>query len=197
MSFNFNDHQKLEGTHAYLSASKHSWLNYDDDRLEQVYQNQLMKIRGTQMHAFAQMANRLGLSMPQSHQTIYSFINDGLAYDMQSEVLLYYSPRCYGTADLIGYEEKKRLLRIFDLKTGNIEVTDYGQLHIYAALFCLEYSKNPRHLTFDLRYYQNDEIRIEEDTDPEEIQAIMNKIMHFDDKLSNMEAEARFNRAIM
>lgn len=197
MSFVFNDHRKLEGTHAYLSASKHSWLNYDDDHLEQVYRNQLMKVRGTQMHAFAQMANQLGLSMPQSHMTIYSFINDGLAYDMQSEVLLYYSPRCYGTADLIGFDEKQKLLRIFDLKTGNIDVTDYGQLHIYAALFCLEYSKNPKNLKFDLRFYQNDEIRIEDDTDPETIQVIMNKIMHFDDIISSMEDEARRNRAIM
>lgn len=197
MTFEFNDHHRLEGTHAYLSASKHSWLNYDDDRLREVYQNELMKIRGTQMHAFAQMANKLGLSMPQSHKTIYAFINDGLAYDMKSEVLLYYSPRCYGTADLIGFDEKKRILRIFDLKTGRIDVMDYGQLHIYAALFCLEYAKNPKQLTFDLRFYQNDEIRAEENTDPEEIQGIMDLIMHFDDILSGMEANARANRAIM
>lgn len=196
MPFNFRDHGSLEGTHAYLSASQHAWLNYDDDRLREIYQNQLMKIRGTQLHAFAERANKLGITMPRNHKTINEFINDGLAYDMQSEVLLYYSQYCYGTADLIGFDTKKNLLRIFDLKTGRIPVNEFGQLHIYAALFCLEYGYSPKHLKFDFRLYQNDEIKIEEDPDPEEIQSIMDLIQHFDQIIRDMDADARLNRAI-
>ena len=45
MSFEFNKHRSLEGTHAYLSPSQHSWLNYSDDKMREVYENQLMKQR--------------------------------------------------------------------------------------------------------------------------------------------------------
>lgn len=29
----FNDHSRLRGQHAFLSASKYSWINYDPDKL--------------------------------------------------------------------------------------------------------------------------------------------------------------------
>ena len=29
----WNSHSTLEGAHAFLSASKYSWLNYDDEKL--------------------------------------------------------------------------------------------------------------------------------------------------------------------
>ena len=74
MSFTFNDHSNLEGTHAYLSASSHSWLNYTDDHMREVYFNQLMKQRGTQLHAFAEMANRLGIKMPLAERVEVGFV---------------------------------------------------------------------------------------------------------------------------
>ena len=125
MSFEFNKHRSLEGTHAYLSPSQHSWLNYSDDKMREVYENQLMKQRGTDLHAFAEMANRLGITMPNSKKTLNAFINDGLKYEMNAEVLLYYSPLCYGTADLIGFDPKKHLLRVFDLKTGRRDILEF------------------------------------------------------------------------
>ena len=33
----WNDHSRLSGQHAFLSASKHSWLNYDQDRLVEAF----------------------------------------------------------------------------------------------------------------------------------------------------------------
>ena len=30
---NFNKHLNFEGAHSFLSASQHSWLNYDDAKL--------------------------------------------------------------------------------------------------------------------------------------------------------------------
>lgn len=197
MSFTFNDHSNLEGTHAYLSASSHSWLNYTDDHMREVYFNQLMRQRGTQLHAFAEMANRLGIKMPRNHKTINEFINDGLGYNMTSEVMLFYSPNCYGTADLIGFDESKGLLRIFDLKTGAKDVLEFGQLHIYAALFCLEYHQDPMQLQYDFRLYQNDEVRQEEDPDPAEIRDIVELIVHFDGMINDMKEEARSSRAIL
>ena len=196
MPFSFNSHDNLEGTHAVLSASQHYWLSYSDDRMREYFYSALAKQRGTEMHAFAEQANKLGIKMPRNHITINEFINDGLGYNMRSEVLLYFSPVAYGTADLIGFDEKKKILRIFDLKTGKKDVLEFGQLHIYAALFCLEYNKNPEELTFDFRLYQNDLIRIEEDPDPSEIREIMDKIIHFTEMIQDMRTEAKDNRYV-
>ena len=197
MVFVFNKHTDLEGQHAYLSASHHVWLNYTDEHFKEVYRNQLAKQRGTELHAFAEMANRLGIKMPRNHKTINQFINDGLGYDMQAEVLLYYSPFCFGTADLIGFDSKKKFLRVFDLKTGQKDVLEFGQLHIYAALFCLEYGYNPLDLTYEFRLYQNDEVRIDGDPNPETINDICEQIKHFDRMVIEMKHEARENRSIL
>ena len=52
---NWNDHSREvpEGSHAFLSASKYSWLNYSPDKLKESYINALAKQRGTMLHAFA------------------------------------------------------------------------------------------------------------------------------------------------
>ena len=34
---NWNRHSDLMGTHAFLSASKYHWLNYDADKLAESY----------------------------------------------------------------------------------------------------------------------------------------------------------------
>ena len=52
-------------------------------------------------------------------------------------------------------------------------------------------------LQYDLRLYQNDEVRQEEDTDPSEIRDIVELIMHFDGMINDMKDEARSSRAIL
>jgi hypothetical protein len=49
------------------------------------------------------------------------------------------------------------------------------QLMIYAALFCLEYKKNPFDFATELRIYQNGEILIM-NPEPTEIEGVMNLI---------------------
>ena len=74
---------------------------------------------------------------------------------MNSEVILYYSMFCYGTTDAIGYDEKNKILRVHDYKSGS-SIAKIEQLHIYIALFCLEYHINPKSLTrIENRIYQN------------------------------------------
>ena len=34
---NFNRHSRLEGQHAFLGASKYHWINYDTDKIVEVY----------------------------------------------------------------------------------------------------------------------------------------------------------------
>lgn len=88
-----------------------------------------------------------------------------------------------GTADAISF--RNNVLRIHDLKTG-VRPVHIEQLEIYAALFCLEYKIKPADIKIELRIYQNDEVLIHE-PEPEDILQIMNKIIHLDKLIENVE----------
>ena len=104
---------------------------------------------------------------------------------MDTEVVLFYSPRFFGTADAISF--RKNFLRIHDLKTGK-NPAKMEQLMVYAALFCLEYRIKPGDIEMELRIYQNDEIVIFNPT-AEDILPIMDKIVHLDKLLARMDGE--------
>lgn len=178
----WNDHSREvpEGAHAFLGASRYSWLNYDEEKLVEAYSNYLAKERGTRLHAFAKECIFLGQKLPRSHQTLNMYVNDAIGYKMRPEQVLYFSENCFGTADAISF--KNDLLRIHDLKTG-ITPASLHQLEVYAALFCLEYQKNPEEIDMELRIYQNDDILIGNPT-PNVIASIIDKIIIFD-KLIN------------
>lgn len=173
---NFNKHLNLSGLHAPFSPSQPSWLRYDDDKAVEVYLNRKAAEMGTKLHQWAKDTIDLGIKQPRSKKTIYSYVNDAIGYRMNTEVVLFYSERFFGTADAISY--KNGLLRIHDLKTGKRPV-HMEQLLIYAALFCLEYKIKPGEIEFELRIYQNDEIEILKPT-AEDILPIMDKIIRLD-----------------
>lgn len=152
---NFEKHFDLEGKHAFLSPSNPQWLRYDIEKLRSVFINRLNVQRGTELHEFAASAIKLRQKLPRSTKTLNNYVNDCIGYRMQPEQKLYYSAYCFGTADCIQF--KNDLLRIFDLKTG-ITPAHQEQLEIYAALFCLEYSMDPKLIDLDLRLYQNDDV---------------------------------------
>lgn len=181
---NFNNHSKLNGLHAFLSASQYHWIRYSDEKIVERYNRQLAVKRGTELHDFASTCIKLGQKLPRSKRTLNSFINDAIGYGMESELVLFYSENCFGTADAISFDEKERFLRIHDLKTG-INPGHFEQLMIYAAMFCMEYDYRPEDISIELRLYQNDEILILE-PDPAEIREIMDTIVKFD-KLINTE----------
>ncbi len=60
----FNIHSQLAGKHAFLSASKSSWINYDEDKLDRVFLSNMAAQRGTDLHALAAEAIRLGVRLP-------------------------------------------------------------------------------------------------------------------------------------
>ena len=181
----WKNYSKLEGKHAFLGASKFSWLNYDEDKLAETYFNFLAIARGTRLHALAKEHIDLKIKMPRSKQTLNQYINDAIGFGLSPEVLLYYSDNCFGTADAISF--KDNFLRIHDLKTGTTPA-HLEQLQIYAALFCLDYKVDPERLDMELRIYQNDDINYVNTTEHpelrEDIRFIMNKIIEFD-KLIN------------
>lgn len=182
----WNRHLDLVGEHAFLSASRYHWINYTDEKLEHVYSAQQAAKRGTDLHAFAHEAIRLGIKLPKTQATMSLYVNDAIGYKMSPEVVLYYSDNAFGTADTIGF--RKNTLRIFDLKTG-LHPCSVHQLEVYAALFCLEYNFKPFDIEIELRIYQSNEVQIFE-ADPEVIARIMGKIISFDKRINQLRLEA-------
>lgn len=178
----FNKHSDLAGQHAFLGASKYHWINYDSEKLAEVWWNAQAARRGTELHAFAHEAIRLGIKLPETGKTLNRYVNDAIGFRMNIEQVLYYSPNCYGHADTAAFG--KDILRIHDLKTGVIPGSMH-QLEIYAALFCLEYGVKPGKIETELRIYQNDEVLVN-NPDVDVIAHIMSKIIVFDQQIEEM-----------
>jgi hypothetical protein len=181
----FNKHLDVEGQHAFLSASKYHWLNYDEEKLAIAYTKYQAAQRGTRLHEFACECIQLRIKLPKTKKTLNLYVNDAIGYMMETEQTLYYSENCFGTADAISFKEN--FLRIHDLKTGETP-SSIHQLEIYAALFCLEYDVNPTNIGIELRLYQSDEVLIHEPP-AEDILYIMNKIIKFDKEIDKMNME--------
>lgn len=182
----FNTHSHLAGSHAFLSASKYSWLNYDDEKLDTTYLNALAARRGDELHQLAYNLIRLKEKLPRTVRTLNMYVNDAIGYRMVPEQVLYYSDNCFGTADTIKFDGKK--LRIHDLKTGRTPCK-FDQLEIYGGIFCLEYGFKPAEIQMEFRIYQNDEIfTLEGDYD--RITRIMEKIKRFDERINRIREEA-------
>lgn len=181
----WNDHSDLEGKHSILSPSSYHWLNYDDDKLRERYKGIMAKELGTRLHKWAEETIKLGIKQVKTAKTLCMYVNDAIKYKMRVEQPLIYSWNCFGHADAISFDEK--ILRIHDLKTGET-VAHMEQLQIYAALFCLEYHKNPFEFEIELRIYQSDNIVVLK-ADPQDIIDIMNNIVHKDAILEEMKKE--------
>lgn len=179
---NYNEHSAYKGLHAFLSPSRYHWTNYSPEKLEEVYRRRKASELGTRLHEFATEAIMLGIRMPDNKQTLNMYINDAIGYRMKPELLLFYSPNCFGTVDAISYRNKT--LRIHDLKTG-VTPANMRQLEVYTALFCLEYGAEPNDIDIELRIYQSDEI-IVHDPLREDILYIMQKIISFDKQIETI-----------
>ena len=194
----YNEHSDLQGQHAFLGASQHSWLNYSKEQLEDRWKSERAKIEGTELHALAEQLIKKKRKL-RGNDTLSNYVNDAIGYGMTPELVLFYSFNCFGTADTLKYDERKKLLRIHDLKTGVRPVyridkeTDeiiLDQLRIYAALFCLEYDIEPSNIEIELRVYQNNEI-FTDIPKHEDIEMIMEKIISFDKFLDWIKIEER------
>ena len=194
----YNEHSDLSGQHAFLGASQHSWLNYSKEQLEDRWKSEKAKQEGTELHALAEQLIRKKRKL-RGTDTLSTYVNDAIGYGMTPELVLFYSYNCFGTADAIKYDERKKLLRIHDLKTGarpvyriNKETDEIilDQLRIYTALFCLEYDIEPSNIEIELRVYQNNEI-FTDIPKPEDINLIMEKIISFDKLIDWIKIEER------
>ena len=184
----FNRHSNLSGLHAPFSPSQSAWIRYYDDKALEVYSNKKAAEMGTRLHDWAKTTIDLGIKQPRSKKTIYAYVNDAIGFKMDTEVVLLYSERFFGTADAISFRDG--VLRIHDLKTGKSgKIEDHmEQLEIYAALFCLEYKIKPSDIEIELRVYKNDDILVHTPT-ADDIIPIMNKIVHLNKLLEKAEYE--------
>lgn len=178
----FKKHFAVEGSHAFLGASKYHWIRYDLDKMERIFENQFASVLGNRKHAWAAEAIRMKLRQQRNNKTLNSYINDAIGFQMEPEVVLFYNEDCFGTADAISFN--KNLLRVHDLKTG-VHPGNFDQIKIYFALFCLEYLVNPYDIEMVGRIYQSDEI-LEFIGDPKEIREIMEKIKKFTARIAEM-----------
>lgn len=181
----FHSYSNLEGLHASFSPSQPSWLRYDDDKAIEVFMNRKAAEMGSRLHKWAKDTIDLGIKQSRSKKTLSAYVNDAIGYKMSTEVILFYSPRFFGTADAICFRDN--ILRIHDLKTGKTPV-HMEQLEIYAALFCLEYKVKPGEIDIELRIYQNNEMIVHNPT-AEDILPIMDKIIHLDKILDKLDEE--------
>ena len=207
----FNKHFQQEGKHAILSASSWRWLNDDTDSLIKRICSQYSQAVGTMLHAIAYkhikhrikmnkfdkknvMLELLSNGIPgividsmdfdKMFENLMTYVNDGVGFKMEPEVVLYYSDNFFGTTDAILYSENERFLRIHDYKSGVIPA-HMEQLEIYAALFCLEYRIKPIDISMELRIYQGNEVLFH-NPEPGEIMAIADKIVAFDKFLNKL-----------
>ena len=189
----FNNHSKLEGMHAPFSPSQSSWLRYSDDKAMDFYMNKKAADVGTILHQWAKNTIDLGIKQPRSNKTLYAYVNDAIGFKMNTEVVLYYSDKFFGTADAISFRKGtngRYILRIHDLKTGKVGKIEshMEQLEIYAALFCLEYKIEPREIDIELRVYKNDEVLVHVPT-VEDIVQIMDIIVHLNSITEKIDEE--------
>jgi hypothetical protein len=180
----FNRHLSLQGEHAFLSPSQYHWIHYTPDRLLERWTAAQASAYGIAQHEYAHreiIAGRRSALVG----TIGLYINDAVQHRMNCEQVLYYSENCFGTADTISF--RYNTLRIHDLKTG-VYPGSVHQLEVYAALFCLEYEKNPFEIKMELRIYQDNEVMVF-DADPEDISFIMERIQYFDKLIGHRKLE--------
>lgn len=182
----FNEHLDLEGSHAFLGASKPQWLGYDEETLLDRYTvSRYAQFLGTTLHEIAANLIKYKMKLTKNdkklvrfelekagvpsycyniddiYENLMNYVNDAIGFRLQPEKILVYSKDCYGTADAIDYKEREKSLKIFDYKSGKTPA-DMRQLLIYAALFYLEYKDryrlNLEEMSIELRIYQNCEI---------------------------------------
>jgi hypothetical protein len=208
----FNKHYDLEGKHAVLSASSWRWVNDDIDLLTKRLCGQYAQYIGTILHEIAckhikyrtkmnkydkknVMLELLARGVPDivldaidfdaMFANLVTYVNDGVGFRMEPEVVLFYSKNFFGTADCIKFIESESLLRIHDYKSGTTPA-HIEQLMIYAALFCLEYHIKPSNIQIELKIYQSNEI-LHHEPEADEILPIMDKIVSFDKFLNRVE----------
>ncbi len=179
--------------HAMFGGSNSAWTNYDEEKFEEVFLNNMAKEEGTELHDLA-CRNIKKKRKLYGKDTLAQYVNDAIGFKMTPEQRLFYSEYFGGTADAISFRTHpdpesgfKYFLRIHDLKTGKIPA-HMRQLETYAAFFFLIYNIKPEETEIELRIYQNNDIVVARPT-VKEIKPIMNRTIIFDNLINKLKSE--------
>lgn len=208
----WHDYSRYEGKneHATFSPSQPYWLADTKDEFLQRFRSSYAPQIGTVLHDFARKYIARGVTLSKydkKHaivellesgipgtvvdcldfdfifENLRTYVNECVACRMDPEIRLRYSADFFGTTDAIQFTERDQVLRISDLKTGTTPAK-IEQLIVYAALFCLDYGKDPNTITPVLKIYQNNDILCVE-PDKGEIKNACDKIVEFNELVSN------------
>ena len=205
----WKDYSKLKNTHAFCGASNYRWRNYDIDKLIQSKVSSYATTIGTLLHEYAAENIKKRFKIAKSDKrsilrylgvehgvplsaidtnrlfpNLMNYVNDAIDFNMDPEVMLYFSDDFYGTADAISWEDN--VLRISDLKTG-VTPASFMQLENYAAFFCLDYKVKPTQIEkIEFRIYQNGEI-IGAEPEPIILVPIIEQVIEFNRVLTDFE----------
>lgn len=208
----WKEYSELKGKHALFSASKWTWINYDIEKMIDMRCRSYATTIGTVIHEYAADRIKFMAKLKKYHKQelmfellkndippdvadcydydrvfpiLQAYVNDAIGFHMRPEQILYYSPYFFGCADAIG--ERGNKLKIFDFKSGETPA-HIEQLMIYAALFCLDYSKHPTDLDIELRLYQSPDVLVVQ-ADASDIVPIMDKIITVDKHINKITEE--------
>lgn len=188
----FATHSELVGSHAFLSPSQYHWIRYDEEKLIEKFFTQMDAQKGSRLHEIAKELIEMKIKLPANGLTLSRYVNDAIGFKMTPEQVLVYSDICFGTADAISYDPRKKILRVHDLKNG-VTPAKMDQLMVYCALFVLEYglllNVKPHEVTYLLRIYQNDDV-FEYQPELDEIVHIIDRIVTFDRIIQKLKVEA-------
>lgn len=209
--------RSLEETpkHAIFSPSSPWWLNDTDEEIVQRYCSSFASSIGTILHDMARKhiehsvklvksdkkyirLSLLEASIPESvitrlpdddiFETLMMYVNDCIGYRMIPEQKVEYSELFFGTCDAVRFEEREKLLRISDFKSGT-SPAKMEQLICYDALYrlqhCQELRIRPEEIRSELRIYQCGEIRLCT-PEPDEIISVMEFIKAKDNLILNL-----------
>lgn len=213
---NWNPHLEWQGKHAIFAPSSPYWMTDSEEEAIQRYCSSFASSVGTVLHAMA--ADHIAFStkmtrfdkkyirlnllkagipapvvdrLPEDDifETLMLYVNDCIGFRMVPEQKVGYSDLFFGTCDAIRFDEREKLLRISDLKTGTTPAK-MDQLVGYDALFrlekCPELHIRPEEIKSELRIYQCGEIRLcTPETD--DIISIMNLIKARDELILNLQ----------
>lgn len=144
--------------HAFFSpSSAHAWMGKDKEYVRKRFKAEVARFIGTKKHEIAEWDIKLNMKRPNNSNTFNLYVNDAIGYRMDTEVKLYYSKWCFGTADALVFRDG--VLRIHDLKTGTTK-THMDQLIAYAALYCLQHDVDPAGIEIELRIYQSGNVLV-------------------------------------
>lgn len=188
---NFNKHLDFKGHHAVLSPSSYNWIRYTDkERFARLLRSREAVKKGIEDHEFACTCIQRRQRLPKTKKTLNMYVNDAIGFRMIPEQVLFFSENCFGTADAISYNERKKFLRIHDLKTGESPAS-MDQLMIYAGIFSLEYEINPKVMDVELRIYQNNDIFVLRPED-DELTEVIDQIILGNKWINELKEEAEW-----